>query len=210
MSPGEWRALIEAYLEGRLSAEAFMRRFMDGWRAGAHAPRAVADLQVAVEAFEAQVMDAQEEGAVNDDDLRQAAQRALRNLEEEVEELSPAAPTFDRARAREDLRRFNVQVSGCAGFGCVIGLIWLALCLVQIIFVSDYVQHVLGLSAWPSAFIGFFLAFVPIIGNVLAFLDATQMRDWPWWLAALIFFAAPAATMISGWSRWRRFGGPRG
>jgi len=49
---------------------------------------------------------------------------------------------------------------------------------------------------------------IPIVGNVLAFLDATQFNDWPWWLAALVFFAAPAATMISGWSRWRS-AGPR-
>ena len=85
-------------------------------------------------------------------------------------------------------------------------LSWVALCLLQIIFVSEWVQHAFGMSAWPSAFIGFFLAFVPVVGNVLAFLDATQIRDWPWWLAAIVFFAAPAATILSGWSRWRRFG----
>jgi hypothetical protein len=61
------------------------------------------------------------------------------------------------------------------------------------------------LSAWPSAFIGFFLAFVPIVGNVLAFLDAVQLRNWAWPLAAIVFFAAPAITMVSGWSRWRRY-----
>jgi hypothetical protein len=208
VTSGDWRALIEAYLDGRLSAEAFMRRFVDAWRSSADPiPRAVTALQPHVEAFEAAVLEAQEEGAVSDDELRQAAQRALANLSEEP---AVAPHTFDRTRAREDMRRFQLQVQGCAGVGCVIAAIWVALCLLQIIFVSDYVQHELGWSAWPSAFVGFFLAFVPIVGNVLAFIDATELRGWPTWLAAIVFFAAPAATIFSGWTRWRRFGPPRG
>src|SRR5262245_21775050 len=155
MTPGDWRALIEAYLDGRLSAEAFMRRFVDAWRSSTDAiPRAIAALQPHVEAFEAQVLAAQEESAVSDDELRQAAQRAHANLSEEP---AVAPHTFDRTRAREDMRRFQIQVHGCAGAGCVIAAIWVALCLLQIVFVSDYVQHELGWSAWPSAFVGFFL-----------------------------------------------------
>lgn len=207
MTSGDWRALIEAYLNGRLSAEAFMRRFVDAWRnSGSPVPNAIAALQSHVEAFEAQVLEAGEEGAVNDDELRQAAARALDNL---AEEPALSAHTFDRTRTREDMRRFQIQVRGCAGAGCVIALIWVALCPLQIIFVSEWVQHSLGFSAWPSAFLGFILAFVPVVGNVIAFLDATQIREWPVWLAAIVFFAAPAATLISGWSRWRQFG-PRG
>ena len=208
MTPADWRALIEAYLDGRLSAEAFMRRFVEGWRAsGGRVPGAVASLQSHVEAFEAQVLDVQEEGIVNDDELRQAAQRALSMLDEDV---SPAvAPnTFDRTRAREDVRRFQVQMSGCVGVGCVIALTWVALCILQIYFVSEWIQAEFEWGAWPSAVIGFVLAFVPIIGNVLAFLGATQ-EGWPTWLAAIIFFAAPAATIISGWTRMRQQG-PRG
>lgn len=203
MTAADWRALIEAYLDGRLSAEAFMRRFIDAWRAGGSPiPRPIAALQPTVEAFEAAVLEAGEEGAINDDELRQAAQRARSAL---AEEPAVAPHTFDRTRAREDMRRFRIQMHGCAGAGCAIAALWVALCLLQIIFVSDWVQQTLGWSAWPSAFVGFFLAFVPVVGNVLAFLDATQFRDWPWWLAALVFFAAPAATLFSGWSRWRRF-----
>jgi hypothetical protein len=208
VTPGDWRALIEAYLDGRLSAEAFMRRFVDAWRSsGSPIPRAITALQPTVEAFEAAVLQAGEEGAVSDDELRQAAQRARAAL---AEEPAVAPHTFDRTRAREDMRRFRIQVHGCAGVGCVIAAVWIALCLLQIIFVSDWVQHTLGWSAWPSAFVGFFLAFVPVVGNVLAFLDATQLRDWPVWIAAVVFFAAPAATLLSGWSRWRRFGPRRG
>ena len=198
MTSLEWRALIEAYLDGRLSAEAFMRRFIEAWTAGGVIPPAIASLQVAVEAFETAVAAAREEGAVSDDDLRQAGRRALADLREGV-----APHTFDRTRAREDMRRFQVQMSGCAGLGCVIALIWIGLCVLQIYFVSEWIQGELGWGAWPSAFAGFFLAFVPVLGNVLAFLGATQ-EGWPTLNAALVFFAAPAATMLSGWSRWRR------
>ena len=207
MTPADWRALIEAYLDGRLSAEAFMRRFVDGWRnSGGVTPRAIAAMQATVEAFEADVLAAGEEGAVDDDELRQAAQRAIANLSEEP----PVAPhTFDRTRAREDMRRFQVQMSGCAGVGCLIAVAWVALCLLQIYFVSEWIQEAFGWGAWPSAVIGFFLAFVPIVGNILAFLGATQ-EGWPTWIAAIVFFAAPAVTFISGWSRYRQFGPPRG
>jgi len=204
MNAADWRALIEAYLDGRLSAEAFMRRFMEGWNAGgARPPRAIAALQVHVEAFEADVTAALEDAQVNDDEMRRAAQNALGELDDIPP--SPQAHTFDRARTRDDMRRFTFQMSGCAGAGCFIAAAWVALCLLQIVFVSDYVQHALGLSAWPSAFIGFFLAFVPIVGNILAFLDATQFRGWATWVAAIVFFAAPFVTMFSGWSRWRRY-----
>ncbi|MGE0740444.1 MAG: hypothetical protein AB7O98_03815 [Hyphomonadaceae bacterium] len=206
MSPADWRALIEAYLDGRLSAEAFMRRFVDAWRAARGAvPRAVATLQAHVEAFEAQVLGAGEEGAVDDDELRQAAQRALTNL---ADDATVAPHTFDRTRAREDMRRFQVQMSGCAGIGCVIAVIWVALCVLQIYFVSEWIQEAFEWGAWPSAVVGFILAFVPLVGNLLAFLGATQ-EGWPTWAAAVVFFAAPAVTLLSGWSRWRGQG-PRG
>jgi hypothetical protein len=207
MTSADWRALLEAYLDGRLSAEAFMRRFIEGWSsANGRAPRAILDLQPHVEAFESQVREAAEEGAVSDDELRNAAQRALANLSDET----PVHPhTFDRTRAREEMRRFQMHVTGCAGVGCTLATAWIVLCLIQIVFVSEWVQNEWGWSAWPSAFVGFFLAFVPIVGNVLAFIDATEIRGWPTWLAALVFFAAPAVTIFSGWTRWRR-PGPRG
>ncbi len=206
MSPADWRALIEAYLDNRLSAEAFMRRFIEAWTAGGSLPRAVEILQPHVEAFEAQVNETREEGAANDDEMRQAAQRALRNLSEEP---SVAPHTFDRTRAREEMRRFQIQMRGCVGLGCFIAAAWVALCILQIYYVSEWIQTAFEWGAWPSAVIGFILAFVPIIGNVLAFLGATQ-EGWETWIAAIVFFAAPAATLISGWSRWRRFGPPRG
>ncbi|MBL8548318.1 MAG: hypothetical protein JNL81_17795 [Hyphomonadaceae bacterium] len=208
MSPSDWRALIEAYLDGRLSAEAFMRRFVDGWRAGgAAAPRAIAAMQATVEAFEAEVLEAGEEGEVSDDELRQAAQRALANLSEEP---TVTPHTFDRTRAREDMRRFQIQMRGCAGLGCLIALAWVGLCFLQVFVVIEWVQRSFDWPALPSTIVGAVLAFVPIVGNVLAFLGATEIWSWPAWLAALVFFAAPAVTIFSGWSRYRQFGPPRG
>jgi len=203
MTNADWRALIEAYLDGRLSAEAFMRRFIEAWQnSRAAIPHAIATLQPHVEAFEAQVAEEREEGAVSDDELRQAAQRALTNLGEDTT-VSPH--TFDRTRAREDMRRFEIRVQRLAGLGCLIAFIWVALCVLQINYVIEWIYSNAVPNVWLSAIIGFFLAFVPVIGNLLAFLGATQ-EGWPIWVAALIFFAAPAATLFSGWTRWRRHG----
>jgi len=207
MNAADWRALIEAYLDGRLSAEAFMRRFVDAWQnAGGAVPRPIAALQSHVEAFEAAVLEAGEEGAASEDELRNAAQRALAGLSEE-----PAVQphTFDRTRAREDIRRFQIHAGRLAGLGCLIAFVWIALCVLQINFVIEWIHTELELGVWLSAIVGFFLAFVPVVGNLLAFLGATA-AGWPTWLAAVVFFAAPAVTLLSGWSRWRRQGPPRG
>jgi hypothetical protein len=203
MTSADWRALVEAYLDGRLSAEAFMRRFIEAWQnSRAAIPQAIVGLQPHVEAFEAQVAEEREEGAVNDDELRQAAQRALSNLGEDT---PPSPHTFDRTRAREDMRRFEIRVQRLAGVGCLIAFIWVALCVLQINYVIEWIYANAIPSVWLSSVIGFFLAFVPVIGNLLAFLGATA-AGWPVWAAALIFFAAPAATLFLGWTRWRRRG----
>ncbi|WP_395644996.1 hypothetical protein [Terricaulis sp.] len=201
MSPADWRALIEAYLDSRLSAEAFTRRFVEAWREG-DAPRWVAQLQPAVEAFEADLQDTREEGAINDDDLRDAARRALAIASEDAG-VSPH--TFDRTRTREEMRRVQFQVQGCAGVGCLFFIIWVGLCLLQVNYVIVQLQSVLGSGAPIVTFaLGAVLAFVPLVGNLLAFFGATS-QGWHPALAAIVFFAAPAATIFSGWMRYRRY-----
>lgn len=204
MTLPEWRALIEAYLDGRLSAPAFARRYLDAWRAQRDArttpiPPAIETLFFPVEAFPAFDVDAE---TANDDDMRAAAQRALHELGAET---STPQPTFDRTRARDDMRRFQIQMGGCAGVGCAIAVIWVALCVLQIYYVSEWIAANTPFGTWPSAVLGFILAFVPVIGNFFAFLGATQ-EGWETWIAAIVFFAAPAATLFSGWSRWRQSG----
>ncbi|HRP11136.1 MAG TPA: hypothetical protein PLK37_08895 [Terricaulis sp.] len=201
MDAAAWRALIEAYLDGRLSPEAFARRFLEGVRNAAGGPQAIADLYPIVEAFNEEAQ--REDGyTTNDDDMRMGASRALSALRDE-----PAVQphTFDRTRAREEMRRFQMRMTGCAGVGCAIALIWVGLCVLQIYFVVEWVQEAFDWGAFPSTILGFFLAFVPIIGNVLAFLGWID-KDLPMWVGAILFFAAPAATLLSGWARWRRLG----
>lgn len=203
MNAGDWRALIEAYLDGRISAEAFARRFSDAWRTSRErrepALRAVEDLQVHVEAFDAATEEVREEGAVNDDEMRQAAVQARAQLHGDA----PSAPrAFDRNRT-DGLGGFRVQMSGCAGFGCVIAVIWVALCLLQIFAVSDQIQSVLEWPAVLATVAGLFIAFIPVVGNAIAFFGATDVWGWNVWIAGIVFFAAPAVTMLSGWSRWR-------
>ncbi|MES1198878.1 MAG: hypothetical protein ABUS48_02750 [Pseudomonadota bacterium] len=204
MNSADWRALIEAYLDGRLSAEAFARRFNDAWEksrnAGIRPLRAISELQVVVESFYADVLDAQEDGQINDDELREAARRARRDLESDP----PPATTFEPQSGQESMRVFSVQLQGCARAGCLIALIWVGLCLLQIYYVSQAIQNNWGWDAFPSVVVGLVLAFVPIIGNVLAFFGATE-NGWPVWVAAIVFFGAPIAAWVSGWWRWRRF-----
>lgn len=201
MNAADWRALIEAYLDGRLSAEAFTRRFVEAWAAGG-APPWVAQVQPHVEAFESDLQDAREEGSVGDDELRQAAQRALAMAGEDGG-VSPH--TFDRTRTREEMRRVQFQGQGCVGVGCFLFVLWVALCLLQVNYAIVQLQSVMGDGAPIITFaLGAVLAFVPIVGNVLAFLGATS-QGWHPALAAIVFFAAPAVTIFSGWTRYRRY-----
>ena len=84
MSPADWRALIEALLDGRLSAEAFERRFMEAWRVrrGSLHP-AIETLYHAVAAFTAAQAGRTEYDA-DETDLRQAARAALNELREDT------------------------------------------------------------------------------------------------------------------------------
>ncbi|MGE0045451.1 MAG: colicin immunity domain-containing protein [Hyphomonadaceae bacterium] len=203
MSPAEWRALIEAFMDGRLSAEAFVRRFLEArtaaLRAGARLPGAIETLHHIVDEY-VSGQQAANEYEPDETQLRQGARIALAELREDG-----AAPTrtYDRARAREDMRRFQIRVNQLAGVGCLIALAWLALCALQWFAVADQIRSYLGWSTAPAAVIGFVLAFIPIVGNVIAFFGAKDVWEWPVWAAAVVFFAAPAATFLSGWHRWR-------
>ncbi len=206
MTPADWRALLEAFVDRRIGPDAFQRRFLEGWRANRDAhtanPRAIDALFDVVEAYNA---DYEQRRPTDSDEqeLEEAARRALRDLKEEG--AAPGvARTYDRARAREDVRRFQIRVNQLAGLGCLIALIWIGLCLLQWSAVSAEVQAVLHWSATPASLAGFILAFVPIVGSVIAFFGATDVWGWNPWLAGIIFFAAPAATIFSGWMRWWR------
>jgi hypothetical protein len=112
--------------------------------------------------------------------------------------------TYDRARAREEMRRFQVDVRRLVGFGCAIVLAWIALWIVQIFAVIDQVNVMFDLHPLLTTAVGVVLAFIPVIGNILAYLAATEIWHWWPWAAALVFFAAPAVTLASAWMRWMR------
>ncbi|MGE3142973.1 MAG: colicin immunity domain-containing protein [Hyphomonadaceae bacterium] len=207
MTPAEWRALLEAYVQHRLGADAFCRRFMEGWRAnrrsGAPSPRVIDDLQIVVEAFESDPARREDQGA-DEGELEQAAARALAVLRKARDEGPLGPRTYDRARAREDIRRFQVRINQTVGLGCFIALAWIGLCVLQISAVAEQIHGVFGWSAAPATFVSVPLAFVPVVGNVLAFFGATEAWGWNHWIAAVVFFAAPAATLLSAWMRWWR------
>lgn len=209
MTVADWRALIEAFLEGRLSAEAFERRFNEAWRAaqagGERIHQAVEQLAMALEEF-ARAQDARTEHDADEAPLRNAARIALRELREEGEAARDGrARTFDRARAREDMRRFQVYVGRMAGLGCLFALGWFVLMVLQINYAIEQVAAELKLGVWLSAIVGFFVAFVPVLGNIVAFFGAKDVGHWPWQLAALVFFVLPLAALFYGRTRWRRW-----
>ncbi len=211
MSPAEWRALLEAFVSGRISADAFHRRFFEGWRANRDgpvpAPAAIETLFYTVEAYDEEP-ELRSDTSASEQEMLEAARKALQQLREEGD--GPArggltgARTYDRARAREDMRRFQVNISRLAGLGCLIALAWIGLCLLQIFAVSDQIQSVLEWPAALATFAGVMLAFVPVVGNIIAFFGASDVWGWETWIAAIVFFAAPAATILSGWLRWWR------
>ncbi len=210
MTVAEWRALLEAFIEGRIGPDAFERRFLDAWREERDnhlpSPPAIESLMEVVDAYCGDP-DLFKPGDADEAELREAARRALARLNEGGAEPTGGfrARTYDRVRAREDIRRFQVQMNQIVGLGCFIALAWIGLCLLQIFAVSDQVQSAL---AWPAAlatFAGVILAFVPFLGNVIAFFGARDVWDWPTWTAALVFFAAPALTLLTAWLRWVRW-----
>jgi len=205
MSPAEWRALLEAFVNGRISADAFHRRFFEGWHAsgsGSRVPAAIETLFMTVEAY-SEDPELRNSYSASEEEMLAAARKALAELREAGAGLT-GARTYDRARTREDMRRFQVSLSRLAGLGCFIALAWIGLCLLQIFAVSDQIQSVLEWPAALATLAGVVLAFVPIVGNIIAFFGATDVWGWETWIAAVVFFAAPAATLLSGWLRWWR------
>ena len=178
---------------------------MAGRQARAAVPRAIAAMQPHVEAFEAQVLEEREEGAVSDDELRQAAQRALANLGEEP---AVAPHTFDRTRAREDMRRFNPDAAARgrglpdrAGLGRALRAADL---LCQRMDLAKRSAEALGLprcGLLPRLRAGH---------RQLARLSRRDTGGLGGLACRLVFFAAPAATLMSGWSRFAGHGPLRG
>jgi hypothetical protein len=226
MSPAGWRALISAFLEGRLSAAAFCKRFSEAFelvvRERRPVPQRVQDLYFVVEAYGGDPMGRGHD--VSDDrDLRAAAAAALAALPEAVDSEPVGAdagvPTPDlvilrepppgggprREEVRREVRRAAFTLGAVGVAGCLLGLAWIAVGILQFFAASAQIDAWLRLGPAPSAILGLLVAFTPILGSVVAFLGATSVWGWANWAAAIVFLLAPALTLIGGIDRWRRW-----
>jgi hypothetical protein len=196
MTPLEWRALVDAYVGGRLSADTFKRRFVEAFEAAvaerASVPRSVQELYFTVEAYGGDPM-----GRGHDVLAVEPALAQDPRIDEQER-----AEAYRTAEARARRAAFTVGAVGAAG--CLLGLAWLVIVALQFFAASALVQSVTSWGPGSSAVVGLIVAVVPILGSVTAFFGAKDVWQWHWALAALVFFAFPAATYIGGWRQWVR------
>jgi hypothetical protein len=209
---GQWRELIEAYVSGRLSADGFKRRFLDAHaeaaRQRAPTPAAVQELAYVVEAYAGDPTGRGNDVA-DDDDLRRAAERALRALPEEIGAGAPgpASPSAEDIRdAEAQMRGAVFRVGAIGGAGCLMALAWLAVGVLQFFAVAAQLQSVLGWGPAPSTLAAIPAAFFPVLGSVTAFFGAKDVWGWAPWAAGLVFLLVPALAMIGGASQLPRGG----
>jgi hypothetical protein len=205
MTPGAWRELVEAYVEGRLSADAFKRRFTEAFAAAvasrAPTPAAVQDLAYTVEAYAGDPT-ARGHDVADDEDLQRAARKALAFLPQDAAAADlGAAPAI----SAEDMRAAQARMRGAAiGFGavglagCLVALMWLIIGVLQFFAVAAQIQSVTDWGPAPSTLVAIPLAFVPVVGSVIAFFGAKDVWGWSDWLAALAFLAVPFISLLGG------------
>lgn len=209
MSPADWRQLIAAYLDGRLSAHAFQRRFLEAYAAATMVPAPIQRLYFVVEAYGGDPI-ARGHAVSDDDDLFRAAHGVVEELNEHlgperVEETVRGAELTERLDAAENRARRAAFTMGAVGtLGCAAIGVYVAIGVLQFFAVSDQIQSVLAWSAAPAALVGLLLAFIPVVGSIIAFFGAKDVWLWPWPVAAGVFFAFPAITYAAGWFGQRR------
>lgn len=211
MTPADWRQLVDAYLGGRLSADTFRRRFSEAFDACVAArigvPRAIQQLYFTVDAYGGDPM-GRGHDVTDDADLIAAAKAAMRELAgEPALEADPRVSEAERVEAAKTTERRSrraVYTLGAIGFaGCLVALAWVAVVALQFFAASAQVQSLTNWGPGPSAVAGLVLAVIPIVGSVTAFFGAMDVWNWPWWGAALVFFAFPALTYAGAIQRWR-------
>lgn len=204
MTPAQWRELIDAYASGRISADAFKRRFVEAFQTAvaqrAPTPAPVQELAYTVEAYAGDPT-ARGHDVADDEDLQRAARRALSLLPTEAG-AGPGAPTAPTAEdieaARARLRGAAFQFGALGAAGCLVAALWLAIGVLQFFAVAAQIQHVLGWGPAPSTIVAIPAAFTPVVGSVVAFFGAKDVWHWQPWLAALAFLAVPLASLLGG------------
>ncbi len=216
MTPAQWRELIDAYVCGRISADAFKRRFTEAFEnavtARAPTPAPVQDLAYTVEAYAGDPT-ARGHDIADDEDLQRAARRALSLLPMDATpgaQPGAAVSPDDMRAARERMRGAAVGFGAVGAAGCIVALLWLAIGVLQFFAVAAQIQHVTQWGPAPSTIIAIPLAFVPVVGSVVAFFGAMDVWHWEPWIAAVAFLAVPLASLLGGGGVMRsRMGGPR-
>jgi hypothetical protein len=219
MTPAAWRELIDAYVAGRLSADAFKRRFDEAFQAAVAAraptPAAVQELAYTVEAYAGDPT-ARGHDIADDEDLQRAARRALALLPADAD--AGATVAAGPAMSAEDLRAAHSRMRGAAiGFGavglagCAVALLWLAIGILQFFAVAAQIQSVTDWGPAPSTVVSIPLAFIPIVGSAIAFFGAKDVWGWEPWLAARAVLLAPLVSLLGGGGvmRARMSGGGR-
>lgn len=216
MTPSAWRELIDAYVSGRLSADAFKRRFKEAFDSAvatrAPTPPSVQELAYTVEAYAGDPT-ARGHDVADDQDLQRAARKALSYLPADAETgaQAPAMPPEDIERVRERMRGAAIGFGAVGAAGCAILALWLVIGVLQFFAVAAQIQSFTDWGPAPSTIVAIPLAFVPVVGSVIAFFGAKDVWDWEPWLAALAFLAIPLASLLGGGGvmRARMSGGPR-
>jgi hypothetical protein len=228
MTPAQWAELIESYVSGRLSADSFKRRFNEAFTAAAQrrliVPASVQELAYVVDAYAGDPT-ARGHDVSDDEDLLAAAQAALNELgwrERADAEPAPAAPPprdagvggeiriegLDREKMQQEARRVVFTFGAVGAAGCLLALLYVGIGVLQLFAVADQIQRVTDLGPVVATIGGLLLAFIPIVGGVIAYFGATDGWGWPNLVAGLVFFAFPISLLAIGyWQRRTMFSG---
>lgn len=236
MGSSEWRALLTAFLEGRLSAATFAKRFSEAFdvvvKTRQPVPPRIQDLYFVVEAYAGDPL-GRGHDVTDDQDLRAAAAAALAALPEpepvfadddvtagawapgaDARQTGPTGggptiygPDLRREEVRKEARRAAFTLGAFGAAGCLVILAWLAVGILQFFAASAQIESLLKIGPAPSAILGLFVAFTPVLGSIVAFFGAKDVWQWPAWAAAVVFLVAPTLTLLGGADRWRRWRG---
>lgn len=206
MTPAQWRELIEAFVSGRLSADAFKRRFNEAFAQAvvsrALTPACVQELAYTVEAYAGDPT-ARGHDVADDADLERAAARALAQLPETASAgagvaAGPAIPAEEMRAAQERMRGAAISFGAVGLAGCAIMLLWLGVGVLQFFAVAAQVQAVTHWGPAPSTLVSIPLAFIPVVGSVIAFFGAKDVWEWQTWAAAVVFLVFPMLSLAGG------------
>lgn len=73
---------------------------------------------------------------------------------------------------------------------------YVILSLFQLATISAALDGWIGLHGMTAVFVAYFIAFTPLVGNVVGMLAAVSLWEWSWLQAAELFFGPYAVILI--------------